>query len=198
MPPTVEVGRRFVLFRTLFFVRLFDRSSSPLLPPSHSPWKPYRALPLVVAFHLLGTTWGKNLGWNGANFDLPLACALCLALLGGWEVGVWAGALAGLLLMWTSWGNPGSLLFSRVLPPLLVGLLAPRLPALHPLVPPLVGAVGALVADCAFVLLSPSALPVGFWLDHAPRFALLQFVVMWPVMACVARVAKARKRLLFP
>ena len=179
-------------------LRLFDRSSSPLLPPSHSPWKPYRALVLVVVFHLLGTTWGKNLGWNGANFDFALAAALCLALLGGWEIGVWAGALAGVLLMWTSWNSPGSLLFSRVLPPLLVGLLAPRLPSLHPLVPPLVGAVGALVADSAFVLLSPSALPLGFWLDHAPRFALLQFVAMWPVMACVMRVARARKRLLFP
>lgn len=153
---------------------------------------------LVVVFHLLNTTWGKHFAWNGVHLDLALCCALCLALLGGWEIGVWAGALAGLLLMWTEWGSPGSLLVSRVLPPLLVGLLAPRLPTLHPLVPPLVGAVGALIADASFVLLSPQAMPVGFWLDHGLRLALLQLLAMWPVMMCVARVAKARKRLLFP
>jgi hypothetical protein len=59
----------FCSFPHTVFVRLFDRSSSPLLPPSHSPWKPYRALALVALFHLLGTTWGKNLCWNGAGFD---------------------------------------------------------------------------------------------------------------------------------
>jgi len=179
-------------------LRLFNRSSSPFVAPSSAPWKPYRALVLVAVFHLLGTTWGKHLGWNGANFDFALACALCLALLGGWEVGVWAGAIAGLLLMWTSWQNPGSLLFSRVLPPILVGLVAPRLPPLHPLVPPLAGLVGALLADGAFVLLSPRTFPMTFWLDHTPRFALLQLAAMWPVMLCVARVARAKKRLLFP
>ena len=178
-------------------LRPFDLSKSPLPAPAHLPWKPVRALVLVLVFHLVGTTWAKNVMWQGASLDLPLCCALCIAVLGGWEVGAWAGIIAGVLLMWTNWNDPGALLVSRVLPPILVGVLAARLPSLHPLVPPLAGAVGAVVADFAFALVSPRAMPLGFWLDHAPRFALVQALLMWPVMACVARVAKTRKRLLF-
>ncbi|BCM94007.1 hypothetical protein IAD21_05902 [Abditibacteriota bacterium] len=178
-------------------LRPFEKPSSPLPTPIHSPWKPYRALVLVLVFHLLGTTWFKNITWNGVAPDFPLCCALCLALLGGLEIGAWAGALAGVLLMWTVWQNPGSLLFSRLLPALVAGFAATRLPPLHPLVPPLVGAASAIVADCAFVLLSPRAMPLQFWLDHALRFALVQALAMWPVMLCVARVAKSRNRLLF-
>lgn len=152
---------------------------------------------MVLVFHLLGTTWFKNIGWDGVPPDLPLCCALCLALLGGWEIGAWAGALSGVLLMWTEWQSPGSILFSRLLPPILTGLAAARLPVRHPLVPPLVGAASAVLADCAFVLLSPRAMPLHHWLDHAPRFALVQALAMWPVMLCVARVAKVRNRLLF-
>lgn len=177
--------------------RPFDRFQSPLPTPAHSPWKPYRALVLVLVFHLIGTTWGKNLGWQNAFVDLPLCCALCLALLGGWEIGAWAGALAGVLMMWTSWKNPGSLLVSHLLPPMVIGFFASRLPPLHPLVPLFAGALGAVLADCAFLLLSPRAVPLEFWLDHAPRFALVQTLSMWPVMLCAARVAKTRKRLLF-
>jgi hypothetical protein len=152
---------------------------------------------MVLVFHLLGTTWFKEVSWGGVSPDLPLCCALCLAILGGWELGAWAGALAGVLLMWTAWQNPGSLLFSRLLPPLLAGLAASRLPRMHPLVPPIIGAVGAVVANGAFVLLSPRAMPVEYWLAHTPRFALVQALAMWPVMLCVARVAKTRNRLLF-
>ncbi|RYX81360.1 hypothetical protein EON83_24550 [bacterium] len=178
-------------------LRLFEKPSSPLPTPVYSPWKPYRALVLVLVFHLLGTTWFKNVSWGGVTPDLALCCAICLALLGGLEIGAWAGALAGVLLMWTAWQNPGSLLFSRLLPPIIAGFAATRLPPLHPLVPPVVGAVGAIIADCAFVLLSPRAMPLGFWLDHAPHFALVQAIAIWPVMLCVARVAKTRNRLLF-
>lgn len=177
--------------------RIFDRPNSPLPAPVYSPWKPYRALVMVLVFHLIGTTWGKHLAWHGANLDLPFCCALCLALLGGWQVGAWAGGLAGILLMWTVWQNPGSLLFSRLLPCILAGFLSARLPPLHPFVPPLAGALGAIIADCAFILLSPSSMPFKFWFDHAPHFALLQALMMWPVMLCVVRVAKTRKRLLF-
>ena len=178
-------------------LRPFHLPKSPLKAPAFAPWKPYRALVLVLVFHLLGTTWGRSWGWGGAHLDLPLCCAVCLALLGGWEVGAWAGMIAGVLLMWTAWQFPGSLLVSRLLPPLVVGVVAARFPPLHPLVPVVAGALAAVLADCTFALLSPRAMPLGFWLEHAPRFALVQAAAMWPVMACVARLARTRRRLLF-
>lgn len=178
-------------------LRPFEQPSSPLPTPVYSPWKPYRALVLVLVFHLIGTTWLKHVAWKGVAPDLALCCALCLALLGGFEVGAWAGGIAGVLLMWTGWQSPGSLLFSSVLPPVLIGLFASRLPATNPLLPPLVGALGAVISDAAFVLLSPRAMPLNYWTEHVVHFALVQAVAMWPVMICVARVAKARHRLLF-
>lgn len=157
----------------------------------------WRVVPLIILAHALQTTWLASLHLGVAQLDLPFLVAISVALWGGAERGAIAGAgagyLAGLAAMW----HPGSFLVSRLVPCLLVGLAAPRLRVTHILAPPLAAALGALLCDAFYVLLSPGDMPPDFWRAHVPASVMLHSLAIWPVFWLVGRLVKPPKLLMF-
>ncbi len=157
----------------------------------------WRVLPLMLVAHALQTTWLAPLRLGVAQLDLPFLVALATALWGGVGRGALAGAgagyLAGLAALW----HPGSFLVSRLVPCLVVGALAPRVRVTNFFAPILAAALGALLADAFYVLLSPGDLPWKYWRVHAPESVLLHALAIWPVFWLVGRVVRPPKQLMF-
>ena len=157
----------------------------------------WRVLPLMLLAHALQTTWLAPVRLGVAGLDLPFLVALSTALWGGAARGAVAGAgagyLAGLAALW----HPGSFLVSRLVPCVLVGVLAPRVRVTNVLAPILAAALGALLADAFYILLSPGDLPWDYWRVHAPASMALHALLIWPVFWLVGRVVRPPKQLMF-
>ena len=157
----------------------------------------WRAIPLLIVAHALQTTWLAPLHLGAASLDLPFLVALAVALLGGATRGALAGAGAGYFAGLSAMLHPGSLLVSRLVPCVLVGLAAPRLGRFNPFVPPLLAAGGALVADAIYLLFSPAEWSLALWSAHTPAAMLLHALAIWPVVWLVRWVTRPPKPLAF-
>ena len=153
--------------------------------------------PLLLGAHLLATTWFSGVVWQDAALDGAFLVAISLALLGGLERGAWMGLGAGFLAALVADWHPGSYFVARLIPCLLIGFLAPRIAVFHPLAPPMCAILAAFCADLVFVVISPTAAPLGYWISHALGFALLQMLFIWPVFWICARVVRPRRKLVF-
>ena len=157
----------------------------------------WRAVPLLILAHALQTTWLAPLHLGAAPLELPFLVALCIALTGGTARGTLAGAGAGYLAGLAALLHPGSLLVSRLVPCILAGWLAPRWRTLNPIVPPLVAAVSAFLADGLYLLFSPSEWDLAYWSARTPASMLLHAIAIWPILWLVRWVVRPPKPLVF-
>ena len=157
----------------------------------------WRVVPLMILAHALQTTWLAPVRLGEAHLDLPFLVALSTALWGGNPRGALAGAgagyLAGLAALW----HPGSFLVSRLMPCLIVGAFAPKLRVTNFFAPILAAALGALLGDAFYLLLSPGEGTPDYWRAHVPASILLHVLAIWPVFWLVGRVVKPPKQLMF-
>ncbi len=161
----------------------------------------WRAVPLLVLAHALQTTWLTtwlvSLHLGAASFDLPFLMALALALTGGAGRGALAGAGAGYLSGLAAMLHPGSLLVSRLVPCVALGLLAPRLGRSNPFAPPLLAALAALLSDACYLLFSPGEWDLAYWSARTPAAMLGCALAIWPVLWLVRWVVRPPKPLAF-
>ena len=167
---------------------------SPVLTQEGRFW---RAAPLLILAYALQSVGLLPLHLGVARLDAPFLVALCVAIEGGAGRGVWAGAGAGYLAGLAAMLHPGSLLISRIVPCALTGWLAPRWNRNNPLVPPLLAALSALLADAVFLLFSPNEWNWPYWSSHAPASMLLHALAIWPVLWLVRWAARPPKPLAF-
>jgi hypothetical protein len=157
----------------------------------------WRAAPLLILAHAVQTTWLSSPLFGLARPDLPFLVALSLALLGGVEVGAFAGIAAGILGGLGAAWHGGSFLVSRALPPALFGALSKRFAIFHPFAPPLCAFVATLLVDGLFMVMSPADFAPSWMLRHALLTGLLHAGLIWPVFWLLARVVKPPQRPLF-
>lgn len=157
----------------------------------------WRAVPLLILAHALQTTWLSSAHLGAASFDLPFLVALSIALVGGAQRGAFAGAGAGYLAGLAAMLHPGALLVSRLVPCVLVGVLAPRLGRSNPFVPPVLAAGAALLSDGCYLLFAPGEWNVAYWSAHTPAAMLLNALAIWPVLWLVRWVVRPAKPLVF-
>ena len=157
----------------------------------------WRAVPLLILAHALQTTWLAPVHLGAASFDLPFLVALSIALAGGPQRGALAGAGAGYLAGLAAMLHPGSLLVSRLVPCVAVGLLAPRLGRSNPFAPPLLAGMAALLSDGCYLLFSPGEWDLAYWSAHTPAAMLLAALAIWPVLWLVRWVVRPPKPLVF-
>ena len=157
----------------------------------------WRAVPLLILAHALQTTWLAPLHLGAASFDLPFLVALSMALTGGAGRGALAGAGAGYLAGLAAMLHPGSLLVSRLLPCVAVGVLAPRFGRSNPFVPPLLAATATLLSEGCYLLFSPGEWDLAYWSARTPAAMLLSALAIWPVLWLVRWVVRPPKPLVF-
>lgn len=149
--------------------------------PERPPFSFGRVCLALALAYLLQTTLLAKLHFFEVRCDLLLLVALGVALLGGEQQGLRAGFLAGLLSGYAAAWHLGSFLVSRMAAGALVGFFPKKLSTDNPGAP-LVGAItGTLVADLAFLLMSPTDFPLGWWARHAVLACLLHGLCIYPV-----------------
>ncbi len=157
----------------------------------------WRAAPLLILAHALQTTGLLPLQLGAARLEWAFLVALAVALIGGIERGALAGAGAGYLAGLAALLHPGSLLVSRLVPCVFVGLVAPRLGRHNPFVPPLLAALSALLADGIYLLFSPGEWDAVYWSARTPASMLLHALAIWPMLWLVRWVVRPPKPLVF-
>ena len=157
----------------------------------------WRAAPLLILAHALQTTGLLSVHLGVAALDAPFLLALCVAIEGGMGRGALAGAGAGYLAGLAAMLHPGSLLVSRLLPCALAGWLASRWGRQNPLVPPILAALSALLADGFYLLFSPGEWNWAYWSAHAPASMLLHALAIWPALWLVRWAVRPPKPLVF-
>ncbi len=165
------------------------------MPIPISPF--WRIAILMIVAHALQTTLFAAPILGAARPDLPFLVALSGALLGGFEVGAVAGIAAGVLGGIGAAWHPGSFLLSRAASSGLLGALAGRFSAGHPVAPPLCAFVATLLCDATFFLVSPTDFAPSWWARHAVASGILHAALIWPVFLVVARVVKPPQKSLF-
>lgn len=157
----------------------------------------WRVVPVLILAHVLQTTWLSGPFWNLARPDLPFLVALSAALIGGLEIGVImgvvAGALGGLAAAW----HPGSFLVSRTIPTAILGALSTRFSVFHPIAPPLCAFVATLLSEFFFMMMSPTDFPVSWWIRHSIAVGITHAILIWPIFGLVVRLVKPPQRSLF-
>ena len=167
---------------------------SPVLTQEGRFW---RAAPLIILAYALQTTGLLSVHWGAAQLDLPFLVALCVAIEGGAARGALAGAGAGYLAGLAAMLHPGSLLVSRLIPCAVAGWIAPLWGRNNPFIPPILAALGTLLADGIFLLFSPGEWNWAYWSAHAPASMLLHALAIWPMLWLVRRVVRPPKPLAF-
>ena len=157
----------------------------------------WRAVPLLILAYALQSAGLLPVHLGVATLDAPFLLALCVAIEGGAARGALAGAGAGYLAGLAAMLHPGSLLVSRLVPCVLAGWLAPRWGRNHPLVPPILAALGALLCDGLYLLFSPNEWNWAYWSAHAPASMLLHALAIWPALWLVRWAVRPPKPLVF-
>ena len=157
----------------------------------------WRIWPVLLIAFALQTSWLARVQIGGAHLDLPLLVVISVALILGWRWGSVVGLAAGLVTGYVVAKNPGSFAFSRLFVGAILGLADRSAASDNPLAPPILAALGTLLADGLVWLMAPTDFSVSWWLHHTPIRMALHALLIWPLHWVLSRWLKPSSKLMF-
>lgn len=157
----------------------------------------WRIWPLLLLAFALQTTWLARVQVWGVHLDLPLLIVLCVSLAVGWRTGMVFGLASGLVSGYLLAKNPGAFALSGMITGAVVGLADRGVWRDNPLLPPLLAALGTLLADLIVLLMAPTDFPISWWLHHTPIRMAMHALLIGPIYWVLSRWLCPPKRLMF-